>query len=62
MGRVNVKKKAEIEEKKRKEKDKKEKEKQKKLDNYNAMLAKIDNIDDFKDNFLELLKLAEKVK
>ena len=62
MGKVKIKKKDEIEEQKRKEKKEKEKEKQKKLDNYNAMLAKIDNIDDFKDNFLELLKLAEKVK
>ena len=51
-----------IKEEKQKEKEAKEKEKQKKLDNYNAMLAKIDNIDDLKDNFLELLKLAEKVK
>ena len=62
MGKVNVKKAKTIKEEKQKEKEAKEKEKQKKLDDYNAMLDKIDNIDDLKNNFVELLELAKKVK
>ncbi len=62
MGNIKLKKKEQIEKEKKEKQKQKEKEKQKKLDDYNAMLDKINTLDDLKNNFVELMELAEKVK